>query len=171
MHRTRFALSKAYRRNCALLVQINPVASFSTTKPPAPSSSSKSLVLKDPASSLVNPWTEVKDKKTALVYYWNPQTNETTPVGASKPRHWAEVKDPNGSELTYWWDPESNETTTLGAPKPSSNAYPAASTAAPPPFQNVVYQPQSFGSAIKTYFFLGAGLTCGIVLVRSIIGF
>jgi hypothetical protein len=145
--------------------------SFSTTKPPAPSTSSKSLVLKDPASSLVNPWKEVKDNKTALVYYWNPETNETTPVGSSKPRHWIEVKDPNGSELTYWWDPENNETTMLGVPKPSSSPFPAAYTAAAPPFQNVVYQQQSLGSAVKTYFFLGAGLTLGIVLVRSIIGF
>lgn len=58
-------------------------------------------------------------KDTNLIYYWNPKTNETTPLGSPKPRNWVEVKGPEGSGKSYWWDPETNDTTPLGAPKPS----------------------------------------------------
>ena len=32
-----------------------------------------------------DPWTEVVDKQSGQIYYWNTVTNETTPLGAPKP--------------------------------------------------------------------------------------
>lgn len=120
-----------------------------------------------------NPWVAVKDPKaqTALVYYWNQQTGETTALGAPKPRHWVEVKDPNGSALTYFWDPETNEVTALGAPKPGSIQ--AGSNV----HQSVVFPrfqqqqvPTTFGGTMKLYFGLGVGMSIGMMLVRAILG-
>ena len=37
------------------------------------------------AASAEDPWVEVKDKESGLVYYWNQSTNETTALGDPKP--------------------------------------------------------------------------------------
>jgi hypothetical protein len=123
---------------------------------------SNSLVLKDQNTKVANPWVETKDPKgSGLIYYWNPNTNETTALGAPKPRNWVEVEDPNGSALTYWWDPETNQTTALGAPRPSD--FQQLANYQPPPQTIYVAEP-----SLKTYFFLGAGLTLGISLVGAL---
>lgn len=67
----------------------------------------------------VNPWKEQKDPNgSSSMYWWNPATNATTPLGYPKPKHWIAVTLPDGS--TYWWDKESNTTTAVGVPKPNA---------------------------------------------------
>ena len=119
-----------------------------------------------PVEATKSPWVETKDPNGSnLTYYWNTETNETTPLGSTKPNHWIEVKSDEG---LYWWNPETEETTALGAPRPplfgqilqsSSNNYNQLN---PPP--------QTLGSSMKTYFLLGIGMTAGITLVRLAIG-
>ena len=111
-----------------------------------------------------------------MTYYWNTETNQTTPLGARKPRHWIEVHDKNGTGLSYWWDPDSNETTALGASKPSDlerqisinnpiNRLGHISS------QNNNNTAPSFGRTMVTYVTLGVGMTFGITLVRVLLGF
>jgi hypothetical protein len=115
-----------------------------------------------------NPWVRTKDPNgTDSYYYWNPLTNETTPLGSPKPQHWVEVKDINTSS-TYWWNVETNETTPLGAAKPSAlpttNAYSS-------PFVQSQQQPrQTLTSSMGSYFVMGFGMTLGIVMVRFFLG-
>ena len=83
----------------------------------------------------------------------------------AKPEHWIEVKSDEG---LYWWNPETEETTALGAPRPPifrqslQNSSNYSNQFNPPP--------QTLGSSMKTYFFLGIGMTAGITLVRLAIG-
>lgn len=140
------------------------------------------LLLKDTKQSLKSPWIAVKDPNgSTQSYYWNQETNETTPLGAPRPRHWVEVNDPNGSLLTYWWDPDTNQTTALGASKPGTGTNTTAlvnvnntdSTPAPiQPFQafQQVQQPMTLGNSMRMYFTLGVGMTVGAVIVRAILG-
>lgn len=58
-----------------------PVKPQSRTRTPAP------LVAQDP-------WTEVLDKESGQIYYWNTVTDETTALGAPKPN------GPGGQQLT-----------------------------------------------------------------------
>ncbi len=142
-------------------------SSFSVNK------SNNSLVDLAPKSISVtdvkNPWVEQKDPAGSnLVYYWNPETNETTHLGSPKPRNWLEVKDPNGSELSYWWDPDAQETTPLGASKPPS-IVPVGNTTYIQPFGiQDNQQPQTLGSSMKTMFLWGAGMSFAFALVGSI---
>lgn len=117
-------------------------------------------------NSIKSPWVPVKDpNNSALVYYWNKETNETTAVGQPKPVHWVEIADPAGSSLTYWWNPDNNQTTALGEPKPTT------SLAIPTQPQQQVYQqlpPQTLGGAMKTYFALGAGMSAAFAIVGAL---
>eukprot|EP01040_Poterioochromonas_malhamensis_P011921 gene11921-13007_t len=143
------------------LSNVQSFARQSTQKP-----ANKSIVLKDTNVSIQSPWQEVKDPKgSQLVYYWNASTNQTTALGAPKPQHWVEVQDPNGTSLTYWWNPETNQTTALGEANPSDLA------------QLQQYQQQhrpfgpsqgttTLGSAMKSYFLWGVGMTFAFTLVR-----
>jgi hypothetical protein len=135
-------------------------------------SSNKSLVLRDTKQTVISPWVEQRDPAgSALTYYWNKETNETTPLGSSKPLHWVEVADPAGSELTYWWNPETNSTTALGASRPPSSlaAYQQEQQLQAFQQQQMAYgPPQSLGSSMKTYFIMGIGMTMGISLIGAL---
>jgi hypothetical protein len=135
----------------------------------APAASSSALagtVIGNPKS----PWVATKDPKGgAGLYYWNTETNETTPVGVPKPAHWVEVRsDKGGTSLSYWWNPENNATTAIGAPKPHYGQMMVAS-------QSVGgvgdHQPMTFGGMMKTYVLLGVGVAFGGMAVRAILGF
>jgi hypothetical protein len=126
----------------------------------------KSIVLKDQSLPVKSPWQEVKDPKgTALTYYWNPQSNQTTALGAPRPQYWVEVEDPKGSHLTYW-NPETNQTTALGVPMPSELSIPYQPL--PPPF--AVPPTRTLGGAMKLYFGLGVGMTLGMIAIRALLG-
>jgi hypothetical protein len=113
-----------------------------------------------------NPWKQQTDPKgSGLVYWWNPETNETTHLGSLRPRHWVEVQDPVGSSLTYWWDPDTNETTSLGAPRPH-HLQPDQSQQ---PFQPT--QPMSFGGHMIHMMGVGFGVTMGFIVIRLVFGF
>ena len=119
-----------------------------------------------PVETTKSPWVETKcPDGSNSTYYWNTETNETTPLGSAKPEHWIEVKSDEG---LYWWNPETEETTALGAPRPPifrqslQNSSNYSNQFKPPP--------QTLGSSMKTYFFLGIGMTAGITLVRLAIG-
>ena len=44
--------------------------------------------------SSYNPWKKVKDPNGSdSFYYWNTETNETTPLDSPKPYHWIDVED------------------------------------------------------------------------------
>lgn len=128
--------------------------------PPLPVASSSSLAEREEQS----PWREVKDPQgSALTYWWNEETNETTALGAPRPSHWVEVSDPNGSGLTYWWDKESNVTTALGSPRPHGSVVPGQQQMLQP-------RPVSFGSAMKQMVALGFGVSMAMIMVRALIG-
>lgn len=110
--------------------------------------------------SVNNPWQQARDPQ-GQIYWWNPITNETTPVGSIKPAHWVEVSDPNGTSKTYWWNPETNQTTQLGAPRPPS---------IPILFQEVEFEKPSLGKVLVRSAVIGGGLTLGLMLAMSIFG-
>lgn len=113
-----------------------------------------------------NPWKQQTDPKgSGLVYWWNPETNETTHLGSLRPQHWVEVQDPNGSSLTYWWNPETNETTPLGSPRPHY----LQAFQSPQHLQPV--QPTSFGGHMIQMMGVGFGVTMGFIVIRAILGF
>lgn len=121
-------------------------------------------------SKITNPWVECKDPAGSnQVYFWNKETNETTPLGSPRPSHWIAITDPNAypnkPALTYWWNPETNQTTALGAPRPSS--LPAQFTG-----NNTFYQstPQTLGQSMTSYFVIGVGVSLGFALVRVMLG-
>ena len=122
-------------------------------------------VLEQQTTNYVVPWKEVKDPKgSSLTYWWNPETNETTPLGSPRPAVWVEVKDPQGSEMTYWWNPDTNQTTALGAPRPSS---------VPASYSQSLFtnpQPVSFGQSMKLYLLTGFGVSMGFILIRLLLG-
>jgi hypothetical protein len=124
-----------------------------------------------------NPWIAQKDPNgSGQLYYWNKDTNETTHLGSTKPIHWVEVDDPQGSGMTYWWDPETNSTTALGASKPAKYRNTAlASFNEQSPLANInpyqaPLQPMQVGSAMKTYFALGVGMSFAFTLVGALFG-
>lgn len=146
--------------------------------------------LKIPLSTVTdNPWKEQKDPNGSnMTYFWNSSTNEVTPLGSPRPRHWVSVED-KATGGRYWWDPESNETTAINAPKPplvsvrpntsvtfpqpmppSVSASPQSRAPAPqqmpPPFPISSSPAPSFAS----YFWWGAGLTTAMVAVRTVLG-
>ncbi len=136
--------------------------------------SSSSLVDLNPKpatlSTIKNPWVEQKDPNgSALTYFWNTETNETTPLGSTKPRNWIEVKDPNGSELTYWWDPEAHETTALGAPKPNYLAVLSNGGQLQRPFDFQNNPPQTLGSSMKSMFWWGVGMSFAFAAVNAVL--
>lgn len=63
----------------------------------------------------VGPWKRVKDERSAGHYWWNPQTNATTPVGAPKPDAWVRVVSEGGG---YFWNKHDGITTSVGEPLP-----------------------------------------------------
>ncbi len=136
------------------------------------SGNKKALVLKDRKQAVISPWVACPDPAgSQMMYYWNQETNETTPVGSSKPLNWVEVEDPAGSEKTYWWNPETNSTTALGEPRPPSSltAYQQQKTMEYYRQQQMTYgQPTTLGGAMKTYFMLGIGLTMGMAMVGAL---
>lgn len=116
-------------------------------------------------ATVKNPWKEEKDPAGSnLTYWWNPETNETTSLGASKPQYWVQVKDPAGSDSVYWWNVDTNETTALGSPNP--NLFHSLSTKNPNQLQ-----PLSFGNHMVNMAALGFGMSFAIIAVRSILGF
>ena len=125
-----------------------------------------------------SPWESIKDPSGGPgYYYWNKETNETTPIGAPKPAHWVEVSSGEAADSpTYWWDPESNSTTALGAPKPHhSQITPAAHQqvqvkAQTSPTYSGAQRPSTFGGMMKTYVLLGVGVSLGSILVRMLLG-
>lgn len=122
-----------------------------------------------------NPWVEQSDPNgSGMRYYWNRQTNETTPLGYPKPIHWVEVDAPDGSGRTYWWDPETNTTTPVGATKPSIYRDTALMTQAQPSVpthydpSQAPYPPQTLGSSMKTYFGLGVGMSLAFAVIGAL---
>jgi hypothetical protein len=119
--------------------------------------------------SIVNPWKPVKDKKTGLMYYWNPETKETTAVGARKPEHWVELPDPSGkTSLTYWWNPETQETTALGVLKPTSNRVITLKSGG-----NILTDPRppmTFGRQLVQGAAIGFAFTCSFLVIRVLFG-
>lgn len=134
-----------------------------------------------PEEEIKNPWIKAHDPAgSGLVYWWNPKSRESTALGAPRPTHWVEVRDPSKeTSLTYWWDPETNRTTSLGAPRPDSLEFsrtnqprgpilghlgqPANSGYSNPP-------PQTLGQSMKAYFWIGVSMTLGILFVRILFG-
>lgn len=117
-----------------------------------------------------NPWQEVKDPNGGpLSYWWNPETNQTTPLGAPRPAIWIEQKDPSGNtDLTYWWNPESGETTPLGAEYPIVPIHSQQITPGPTPFHR---QPQtSVGGGMMQMVMLGFGFAAAFGVVRIFLG-
>lgn len=150
-----------------------------TNRVPPPSSSA--IVAQEERTGSVatipkNPWIEKRDPNgSGLTYFWNTETNETTPLGYPKPMNWIPVNDPSGSGLIYWWDPESNTTTALGEPKPAAIVPMSNTTSQPafvrgPAFQQTVNRPQSFAGNMVTYATLGAGMTLAMIAVRAVLG-
>lgn len=118
-----------------------------------------------PAEATKSPWVETKDPNGShLTYYWNTKTNETTALGSARPEHWIEVKSDEG---LYWWNPETQETTAIGALQPPSFTQISNSNSN---YNHFNPPPQTLGSSMKTYFFLGIGMTVGITIVKLIIG-
>jgi hypothetical protein len=114
-----------------------------------------------------SPWKPQTDPNgSGLVYWWNPETNETTHLGSPRPNHWIEVQDPVGSSLTYWWDPETNQTTQLGAPRPHFLPTIQQPQQAFPPVQQV-----SFGKHMIHMVGMGFGMTMGLMAIRVLLGF
>jgi hypothetical protein len=114
-----------------------------------------------------SPWKQQTDPNgTGLVYWWNPETNETTHLGSPRPNHWIEVQDPAGSSLTYWWDPETNQTTQLGAPRPHFLPVTQQAQQTFPPVQQV-----SFGKQMTHMVGMGFGMTMGMIAIRFLLGF
>jgi hypothetical protein len=132
------------------------------------------LVLPDTKQLVVSPWVQQRDPAgSALTYYWNKDTDETTSLGASKPLHWVEVEDPAGSELTYWWNPETNSTTALGVPRPPSSLalYQQQQLQVLQQQQSAAMgQPRSFGQTMKLYLGLGFGMSLAFALVGRLFG-
>lgn len=143
---------------------------------PRTQATSSSLAVVD---ATISPWEEVK--VPGGIYYWNKVTNETTHVGAPRPKHWVEVPDPAGTNATYWWCPETNETTPLGAARPSSKAQHIVPYATVqnsidiqprPGFIHNRQQPaqESLGRSMVSYFTIGIGLSMGIAFARVLFG-
>lgn len=135
----------------------------------------KALVTDEFRKSSQNPWVAVQDPNgSPMVYYWNKETNETTALGAPKPQHWVSVKDPNGSALVYWWNPDTDETTALGAPKPTMaiQLQVQPQQLQVPPAQQVYSEPprETLGSAMKSYFVMGVGMSLAFAMVRVMFG-
>jgi len=158
------------RKSCENHIFQRGMAFSSTLKS---TSSLVDMAPKNPSNitNVKNPWIEQKDPNgSSLTYYWNTETNETTHLGSPKPRNWIEVKDPNGSELTYWWDPEAHETTKLGESKPSylSNTTTGGRAVQTPIFMND-NRPQTLGSAMKSMFWWGVGMSFAIAAVNAVL--
>ena len=132
-----------------------------------------------------DPWTEVTDKITGGVYYWNKSTGETTPVGEARPTSmyrtapagevvvtqstapaevWTAVTHPTSGGV-YYWNQATGETTAVGEPKPTG----MHRVPAPPQFSA-----QEVGTEIGSLVLWGAGLTFGFAIagaaVRMIFG-
>ena len=128
----------------------------------------KEIVVKNKpneGSRAINPWQVAKDPNGSdITYWWNPETNESTALGAPKPQHWVEVKDPNGSNLTYWWNVDTGETTQLGSPNPNQQFH-----------SKLILRsneaPVSFGKHMINMAALGFGMSFAIIIVRGIMGF
>ena len=144
-----------------------------------------------------SPWVARKDPEgSGRIYYWNTETNETTPLDAARPAHWVQLPDPEKSGLKYWWNPETNETTPLGAERPAANGIllPVQrfeSTSTTPtvntnksvlPFgqssriqeykqQQQQMPPPTLGRSMVTFFTWGVGMTMAMVAVRAVLGF
>ncbi len=138
------------------------------------------------ASSGTDTWTEVTDKITGGVYYWNRSTGETTPVGEAKPTGMYRTAQPAGGMVTaqptapaevwtavthptsggvYYWNQATGETTAVGEPKPTGmHRVPAAPQ----------FSAQKVGTEIGSLVLWGAGLTVGFAIagaaMRAIFG-
>ena len=119
-----------------------------------------------PEAKLKDPWKAVKDKETGQIYYWNQVTDETTDVGSPRPKHWVEVRDEETGDI-YYWAPKTNETTAIGEPRPNPlNSYGGHQ-------QQQLFleqQPQSLGSAVKSAFMWGIGISLAFSAVRLMFG-
>jgi hypothetical protein len=130
---------------------------------------SRQVLVKYEQSALAtvqSPWKEEKDPNGSnLTYWWNPETNETTALGAVKPQYWVQVKDPAGSDSVYWWNVDTNETTALGSPNPNLVHNLSMIN------QSSQQQPVSFGKHMVNMAALGFGMSFAIIAVRSVLGF
>jgi hypothetical protein len=150
-------------------------------------SGASSLLVPSKDQATESPWKKQPDPAgSGQFYYWNTETDETTPLNSPKPQHWVSVSDPNGSGASYWWNPETNETSSLGAEKPHMygglTQIPTQTTvvvnqvrtdagfmrSAQHVQQYQQVQPQTLGRSMLSYAAWGAGLTFAIAFVRSL---
>lgn len=125
-------------------------------------------------------WVQVLDKESGEYYWWCELTDETTCLGADKPKVWTEVLD-QATGLTYWWCKETDETTEVGVRRPTwagenSGVVPVARSANPflqQPLQasqqqQHAPQQQEQGGGLGSMFIWGAGMTVGVAMIGAL---
>eukprot|EP00808_Paulinella_micropora_P009923 g44602.t1 len=129
-------------------------------------------------------WEEVSDQATGQKYWWCQETDETTHVGAPRPKSWREVTvldEGSGKEVSYWWCEASNETTAVGAPRPRAGDTAVAAPAHPFPVTPLTAaqraqvaamrqaqqqgQPVSFASSLGNAFIWGVGMATAFAII------
>ena len=88
-------------------------------------------------------WTQVFDKESGLSYWWDPDSNQTTALGAPKP--------------------DSHPIGSTSSPLGSLRPFQRLQQQSPP-------ATQTFSGAMIQYATLGFGMTLGMVLVRVLLG-
>ncbi|GMH45369.1 hypothetical protein BSKO_13326 [Bryopsis sp. KO-2023] len=79
------ALVRAYRRSNENISAAALSRALSRRSSPRPRSGSALTPQGEKKAEVVDSWTEVRDKTTGELYYWNERTGETTALGEPRP--------------------------------------------------------------------------------------